>query len=121
MIVKTPERTISLRRFPFSAFLKTVKNSEMSPLKKYRTMMRLLVLMACTNGFLVFYGDMSQGSLRVFVAFSSVLIVGLAVYSQFMIRCPRCSNRITASARDGKARGSANPPQNCRFCGYGLG
>jgi hypothetical protein len=49
------------------------------------------------------------------------LIVGLAVYSQFMIRCPRCSNRITASARDGKARGSANPPQNCRFCGYGLG
>jgi hypothetical protein len=121
MIMKTSERVISLRRFLFSVFLEDGLDQGMSPLKKYRTMMRLLVLLACTNGLLVSYGDMSQGLLRVFVAFSSVLVVGLAVYSQLMIRCPRCSNRITASARDGKARGSANPPQNCRFCGYSLG
>jgi hypothetical protein len=93
----------------------------MSPLKKYRTMMRLLVLMACTNGLLILFGDMSQGLLRAYVGFSSVLVVGLAIYSQLMIRCPRCSNRITASGRDGAALAIADPPQNCRVCGCGLG
>ena len=71
---------------------------------------------------LILSGDMTQGLLPVFAAFLFVLSIGLLVYSQFMIRWPNCSNRITAlvDTRDGKARGSAPPPRNCRFCGYNL-
>jgi DNA-directed RNA polymerase subunit RPC12/RpoP len=83
----------------------------------------LLTLLICVDALLILYGNMSQGLLPVFVTFFSILLVGLAVYSQLMIRCPHCSNRITAlvDTRDGKARGSAPPPRNCRFCGYKLG
>ena len=95
----------------------------MSPLLKYWTMTGLLALLVCADGLLIFYGDMSQGALPVFAALLSILLVGLAVYSQLMIRCPHCCNRITAlvDVRDGRARGSAPPPRNCRFCGYKLG
>jgi DNA-directed RNA polymerase subunit RPC12/RpoP len=83
----------------------------------------LLTLLICADGLLILYGDMSQGLFPVFVAFLSILLVGLTVYSQLMIRCPHCSNRITGlvDTRDGKARGSALPLQNCRFCGHKLG
>jgi hypothetical protein len=95
----------------------------MSPLLKYWTMSGLLAPLFLAAVFLMLSADMSQGPLPVLVAFLSVVLVGLAVYSQFMIRCPHCSNRITAlvDTRDGKARGSAPPQQNCRFCGHNLG
>jgi len=66
--------------------------------------------------------DMGQGFLPVFVAFLFVLSAGLMVYSQLMIRCPHCSNRITAlvDTRDGKPCGSGVPLQHCRFCGCSL-
>jgi hypothetical protein len=68
----------------------------MSPLSKYWTMTGLLALIVCADGLLILYGDMSQGLLPVFAALLFVLSIGLLAYSQFMIRCPNCSNRITA-------------------------
>jgi hypothetical protein len=109
--------------FVVSVFVEDGSNRRMSPLFKYWTMTGLLALLFCADGLLILYGDMSQGALPVFAAFLFILPVGLVVYSQFMIRCPHCSNRITAlvDTRDGKPHGSAPPRQHCRFCGYNLG
>jgi hypothetical protein len=62
---------------------------------------------------LLLYGDMAQGFVPVLVALLFGLLIGLATYSQLMIRCPRCSTRITGlvDTRDGNARGSGIPPK----------
>jgi hypothetical protein len=95
----------------------------MSRLFKYWTTTALLALLVFADGLLILFGNMSQGLLPMFAAFLLIFSVGLAIYSQLMIRCPHCSNRITAlvDTRDGKPRGGALPPQNCRFCGCKLG
>jgi hypothetical protein len=65
---------------------------------------------------------MTHGALPILAALFSVLLFGLTLYAG-MIRCPRCSKRITAvpDIRDGKPSwGSAPPPRYCRFCGCDL-
>jgi len=44
----------------------------------------LLSLLACADGLLVLFGDVSHGWLPIFVAFLSILLVGLALCSQLM-------------------------------------
>jgi hypothetical protein len=94
----------------------------MSSLAKYWSATGLVVLLFFADASIVLYADMAQGLFPLFAALLLVVPIGLTIYSQVMIRCPRCSNRITAlvDTRDGKARGSSVPLQHCRFCGYDL-
>jgi hypothetical protein len=95
----------------------------MSQLTKYWMMTGLIAALFSANALLLLYGDTARGFIPVLVALLFILLVGLVIYSQLMIRCPRCSTRISGfvDTRDGKARGSGIPQRLCRFCGDDLG
>jgi hypothetical protein len=94
----------------------------LSPRRKFRIATAIITVLFLGDAFLLLYADMTHCSLPIIAALVFVLWLGLIVYSAFLIRCPRCSIRITAlvDTRDGKPRGGTLPPLQCRFCGYDL-
>jgi len=89
----------------------------MSTLAKYWTMTGAVAVLFLANSLLLLLGDTAQGFVPVLVALLFVLLIGLATYSQLMIRCPRCSTRITGlvDTRDGMSRDEA-----ARYIGVGV-
>lgn len=94
----------------------------MSPVRRFRIIAGIIMLLSFADCLLLLPGDTKHSWLPIVAALLGIFIVGLAIYAGFMIRCPRCSTRVTAliDTRDGKPRGSTLPPPICRFCGCDL-